>query len=511
MQVLSLAPIIGISMDGSYKIKTAWEEPEDLLQRKEHAEFLTCMMTGRPGPYVLNLNAPWGFGKTFFIKSWAKSIEGDHPVVYINAWESDYSNDPLLAVMSAIDEQLIKALDNDGGEIRKNLMEKGGRLLRNIAPIIAKGVAKKLLNPNEVEEVEKEIGDFTSDDASTLSEVIGNTTQALLEEHRTKENSIKKFQSALGDLVTELSDDGNTFNKPIFIFVDEMDRCRPTYAVELLEAIKHLFSVDGIVFVIATDTEQLQHAIRAIYGEGFNGQQYLHRFFDQEFTLPYPEHLDFALALTHDEDDDSKYDFAFFLPNKREDNSYILPFPDDSESLTTDQMLALVLSFMSQSFNLSLRSTKQVWERFSAIITTATNKWDVVWLFFLLCLQSSNAGVFRILARDIRNSKDNRHIFESIEPIGLTMQWIMEAGYPKKVTKENKNALGIGLDYLHGIILGINSTENNVPRAGALNLASYARRRTFIELRDVAKEHVPLLHHVYAVEQAGYLGGDIES
>lgn len=113
-------------MDGSYKIKTAWEEPEDLLKRREHAEFLTSMMIERSGPYVLNLNAPWGFGKTFFIKSWAKSIEDDHPVVYINAWESDYSNDPLLAVMSAIDEQLLKALDAEGSEIRKNLMEKGG-------------------------------------------------------------------------------------------------------------------------------------------------------------------------------------------------------------------------------------------------------------------------------------------------------------------------------------------------------------------------------------------------
>lgn len=183
-----------------------------------------------------------------------------------------------------------------------------------------------------------------------------------------------------------------------------MDRCRPTYAVELLEAIKHFFSVDGIVFVIATDTAQLQHAIRAIYGEGFDGQQYLHRFFDQEFTLPYPEHLAFALALTHSEDRENRFDYAYFSPNERDDRSMVLPVHADDGTLTTSEKLALVLSFMSQSFNLPLRSVKQVWDRFNAIVSTATNKWDVVWLFFLLCLQSSNTDAFKKMANDLRKS-----------------------------------------------------------------------------------------------------------
>lgn len=54
---------------------------------------------------------------------------------------------------------------------------------------------------------------------------------------------------------------------PAFIFIDELDRCRPSYAVEMLETIKHIFDISGVVFVVATDTEQLQHAVKVVYGE----------------------------------------------------------------------------------------------------------------------------------------------------------------------------------------------------------------------------------------------------
>nr|WP_279504657.1 P-loop NTPase fold protein [Aeromonas veronii] len=68
--------------------------------------------------------------------------------------------------------------------------------------------------------------------------------------------------------------------------IDELDRCRPSYAVEMLETIKHIFDIPKVVFVLATDTEQLQHAIKVIYGDGFDAQNYLGRFFMRRFNLP---------------------------------------------------------------------------------------------------------------------------------------------------------------------------------------------------------------------------------
>ncbi|MGL6556561.1 KAP family P-loop NTPase fold protein [Aeromonas dhakensis] len=77
----------------------------------------------------------------------------------------------------------------------------------------------------------------------------------------------------------------NDLGKPTFVIIDELDRCRPNYAVEMLEAVKHIFDITGVYFIIATDTEQLQHAIKVVYGEEFDAQTYLSRFFDSRFSL----------------------------------------------------------------------------------------------------------------------------------------------------------------------------------------------------------------------------------
>ena len=71
--------------------------------------------------------------------------------------------------------------------------------------------------------------------------------------------------------------------------VDELDRCRPSFAVELLEVAKHLFTVDGVVFVIAVNRAELTHSIQALYGKGFDARGYLGRFFDVDFRLPDPD------------------------------------------------------------------------------------------------------------------------------------------------------------------------------------------------------------------------------
>ena len=101
---------------------------------------------------------------------------------------------------------------------------------------------------------------------------------------------IEEFKEKLEDLARALNnrtaqaDNGN--HKPLVVMIDELDRCRPSYAVELLETAKHLFDVDRIVFVLAVNREQLAHAVCALYGADFNAEGYLRRFFDEDFRLP---------------------------------------------------------------------------------------------------------------------------------------------------------------------------------------------------------------------------------
>ena len=89
-----------------------------------------------------------------------------------------------------------------------------------------------------------------------------------------------------GTTEAERADAGG--HKPLLVMIDELDRCRPTYAVELLETAKHLFAVDQVVFVLAVNRTELQHAVKALYGNEFKADGYLRRFIDLDVHLPEP-------------------------------------------------------------------------------------------------------------------------------------------------------------------------------------------------------------------------------
>ena len=72
---------------------------------------------------------------------------------------------------------------------------------------------------------------------------------------------------------------------PLVFIIDELDRCRPTFAIELLERVKHIFDIPDMVFVFGINRDELCSSIQSVYGE-IDADTYLRRFFDMEFLLP---------------------------------------------------------------------------------------------------------------------------------------------------------------------------------------------------------------------------------
>ena len=72
----------------------------------------------------------------------------------------------------------------------------------------------------------------------------------------------------------------------LVIFIDELDRCKPDFAVKLLERIKHYFVNPDITFVFSINSMELQHTIKQYYGSEFDACKYLDRFFDLRIVLP---------------------------------------------------------------------------------------------------------------------------------------------------------------------------------------------------------------------------------
>lgn len=240
------------------------------LNRLPHAKTLTSVVNTYADGFVLSINNPWGTGKTTFIKMWRAYLEKENfKTIYFNAWENDFDADPLVALMSELKTLTISKAD----KTFEFLIEKAAVIGLNFIPALAKAVAAKYIDIEVA-------GNLLENAAKGTTEVLKDE----IKDYAKKKQGLVEFRSELEKYVT-----GHTSAKPLVIFIDEMDRCRPNYAVELLEKVKHFFSVPGIVFVLSIDKVQLGNAVRGFYGsEKINSNEYLRRFIDLEFSLTQP-------------------------------------------------------------------------------------------------------------------------------------------------------------------------------------------------------------------------------
>jgi len=144
--------------------------PKDTLGRVKYAQFLTQFLVGqgydtsRPENemtrnYVLNLNSEWGSGKTYFLKRWSESLKPHFPVVYIDAWKQDYSDDPLMTVISSVIKQLREQAGMEEDTTCFKVSNKIIGLLKAAAPGFARSVAKRYFDIDPVAVMQAEEGD----------------------------------------------------------------------------------------------------------------------------------------------------------------------------------------------------------------------------------------------------------------------------------------------------------------------------------------------------------------
>lgn len=252
----------------------SWPNPSDLLNRREEIENLTPVLLNAESPLVFALDAPWGGGKTTFIKLWQQYLNKEGYIsLYLNAWESDFSDDPLLPMVCTIDKWLDQQSDESSAKKSWNkAMQCAPGIVKSTAVAAAKAATFGALD------LEKEY-------EKLVSELAGNAAAGLMESFKVKQASLEKFKTQLSGGLDALPD-----NQPnLVIFVDELDRCKPTYAIELLERIKHLFDIDRIVFVLAFNRDQLAKSLQGVYGPSFDGDHYLKRFIDLDYKLSIPD------------------------------------------------------------------------------------------------------------------------------------------------------------------------------------------------------------------------------
>lgn len=285
----------------------------DLLNRKEDAQILFDFLVRRhrerreggvKGAYVVNLNAGWGHGKSFFMERLKLQMEAaGHLTAFVNAWRDDSSKEPVVAVMAAIEESL-KPHFATKTALRKT-WDSAKAHSATIVASLAKGASRKLVEKftggamNEIGELIEENDRVSDNIESALAEHDGAVSTAVASEittlltklvddkitnYQSRIESSAQFQNRMRQLLVDIEGkDGIAL--PFFVLIDELDRCRPTYAIEMLEQVKHMFDIDNTVFLIATDGDQLAHSVSAVYGEKFDGKRYLLRFFHRHYRF----------------------------------------------------------------------------------------------------------------------------------------------------------------------------------------------------------------------------------
>jgi hypothetical protein len=339
----------------------------DALERKPIVDFLTGLLVRFSGPFVLALDSPWGTGKTTLVRMLKARLEQEKfQCVYFNAWQSDYVTDPLVALVSEVDS--IELSDKAAmSEFKKHLAK-----AKKITSAVAKRgfiAAAKAATLGAL--------DLERDIEAVAAEIAGGLAGDAVDAFQKERAALEKLRTELEGAVSQLKAAGK--RESLIFFIDELDRCRPTFAIEVLERIKHLFDLSNIVFVLSIDKAQLAASVAAVYGEKSNTQEYLRRFFDLEFGIPRINSKRYTEVLVNRFELDEV--FAKRTHNDlRYDKSHFVDY----------------FSALAEVFQLSLRARERCVTMLAVVLhQMAENEYlDAILLSFLIVLRAKRIELF---------------------------------------------------------------------------------------------------------------------
>lgn len=258
---------------------------KNTYDRTKHIKDFIAALDMIEGNMFISLDAKWGAGKTFYVRQIEQTLNyltrktknmdieeniemafSQNPLanikldytylpVYYNAWLYDNHDDPLMS--------LIMIIVKECGVYCDTKLSPG-----SLSDKIASLLDFSLMTLNNFQ--------FGGNFQSIKEKFQGRDILSLV---KTTEEIREKVKEIFNDIINENTD-------KLIIFIDELDRCKPSFAIEMLERIKHFFDDDRIIFIASINRSQLVHTISKYYGEKFDSTGYLDKFFDRNVYLP---------------------------------------------------------------------------------------------------------------------------------------------------------------------------------------------------------------------------------
>ncbi len=211
---------------------------------------------------VILLNGSWGSGKSTFLKQLEeKIIECDDVQLFINynAYEYDFYETPYIPFFSSIEDKL--KLGKDLEKIIKLTGKNFGKGILVSLYAMINGIYKK---------------NFDIDLNDVKDNILGIDNESY-------KKDFDDFILCKKNIKVKLKE--SCSKKPQIFIVDELDRCKPSFAIDTLEIIKHFFDVENCIFIVAVDKLQLEESAKTIFGQEMDSEKYFSKFFDYQYNL----------------------------------------------------------------------------------------------------------------------------------------------------------------------------------------------------------------------------------
>ena len=255
---------------------------KNAIGRNQYISTFLEMLDNIDDNFTIFINGDWGTGKTFFVKQiytlltyynqYINSevdefkpqiekilqsdefkelkLEKNFVPIYYNAWSNDSHIDPINSIIFNIikEHNILKDYKKESTDV----IDKIASVL-DVFNIWSNGSIKELVDTFKGKDIIPEI---------TTMENLKDTLNILLDK-----------------LLVEHGD-------KLVVFVDELDRCNPIYAIKLLERIKHFFDHENIIFIFSVNIKELTNTISNYYGQDFDSHRYLNKFCDLSVDLP---------------------------------------------------------------------------------------------------------------------------------------------------------------------------------------------------------------------------------
>ncbi len=313
----------------------------DIFNRFRFYESLMKVIKNSPEKnLVFSLDDRWGQGKTSFVKMMSGDIKSKHDsefnVIYFDAYENDYYSDPFIPIVAEF-----HSLFSDPSSALTTYKDSFLSVAKRVGAAALIGTLKAVITTSTASLIDGgKLVDSVAESVKNTSENLTDSLESYVEKKiisaKEEKQDILAFKETLSNIHIKSG------KKTVFI-IDELDRAKPDFSLDLLEKIKHLFSVEGVIFILVMNRGQFEKSIEKRYG-GIDSKTYLNKFINYFITLPKTRNSD---ILYHD------------IVTKPTIYRYIQQIPETKVLFDYGSVFHIGLSYLIEINNCSLREAER--------------------------------------------------------------------------------------------------------------------------------------------------------